>query len=260
MIKKKCLFLGYSERQTRLINIIKKRGWNVIQKKSSLNNLNLSKYDSILSFGYKHIINKELIKKLRIPIINLHIGYLPYNKGSHPNLWSFLDQTPSGVSIHEIDSNIDSGPIILRKIIEFNKSNLTFFYTYNRLKFEIENLFIENIDKLMNYKYSTVKQRRGGTIHYKKDLEILKKNKIFKGWKDKISKTVKAYDHYSRKINKEKLSIIDEIEKTRTKNNINWMDLLRNSYISSPKKTMKILKKINNDDNKISSLFYKLTK
>ena len=52
------------------------------------------------------------------------------------------------------------------------------------------------------------------------------------------------------KIKKEKLSIIDEIEKTRTKNNINWMDLLRNSYNSSPKKTMKILKKINNDDNK----------
>ncbi len=260
MIKKKCLFLGYSEKETKLINIIKKRGWLVIQKKSVLNGLNLTKYDLILSFGYKHIIDEKIIKKLKKPIINLHIGYLPYNKGSHPNLWSFLDQTPSGVSIHEINSDIDSGPIIFRRIIEFNKNNLTFFHTYNKLKNEIENLFIENIDKLINYKYSTVKQRKGGTIHFKKDLEILKKNKIFKGWKKNIIETVKDFDKYNKKVNKEKLSIIDEIEKTRTKNNINWMDLLRNSYNSSPKKTMKILKKINNDDNKISGLFHKLTK
>ena len=260
MSKKKCLFLGYSERETKLINIIKKRGWLVNQKKSALKELNLSKYDLIISYGYKHIISNKIIKKLKKPIINLHIGYLPYNKGSHPNLWSFLDQTPSGISIHEINSDIDGGPIIFKKIIEFNKTNLTFFQTYNRLRIEIETLFIKNIDKLLNYNYSTIKQREGGTIHYKKDLEILKKYKIFKGWNHTIISTIKAYDNYNKKIKKEKLSIIDEIEKTRTKNNINWMDLLRNSYNSSPKKTMKILKKINNDDNKISSLFSRLTK
>ena len=49
-------------------------------KKSALKELNLSKYDLIISYGYKHIISNKIIKKLKKPIINLHIGYLPYNK------------------------------------------------------------------------------------------------------------------------------------------------------------------------------------
>ena len=65
MSKKKCLFLGYSERETKLINIIKKRGWLVNQKKSALKELNLSKYDLILSYVYKHIISDKIIKKLK---------------------------------------------------------------------------------------------------------------------------------------------------------------------------------------------------
>ena len=41
------------------------------------------------------------------------------------------------------------------------------------------------------------------------------------------------------------LSLIDKIEKTRTKNNINWMDILRLAIKKSPKETVKLLKKIN---------------
>ena len=46
-------------------------------------------YDLIISFGYKHIIKKEVISNSNIPIINLHISYLPWNKGAHLNFWSF---------------------------------------------------------------------------------------------------------------------------------------------------------------------------
>ena len=207
MIKKKCLFLGYSEKETKLIGIIKKRGWLVTQKKNNLNNQKLSHYNCILSYGYKNIISKNIIKKLKKPIINLHISYLPYNKGSHPNLWSFLEKTPSGVSIHEINSKIDSGPIIFRKLVKFNNKNLSFYETYNQLKEEIEKLFIKNIDKLINYKYSKPRQIKGGTIHYKKDLEVLKKNNIFNEWKQNISKTIKIYDSYNKKNKKIKIRV-----------------------------------------------------
>ena len=57
---------------------------------------------------------------------------------------------------------------------------------------------------------------------------------------------------------KEKLKIIDEIEQTRTKNNVNWMDLLRLAFTEAPDKAVKIFRKINSDDNKISELFKKL--
>ena len=43
---------------------------------------------------------------------------------------------------------------------------------------------------------------------------------------------------------KKELNIFNKIEKVRSKNNKNWMDLLRLSYEYAPKKTLKILSKI----------------
>lgn len=56
------------------------------------------------------------------------------------------------------------------------------------------------------------------------------------------------------------LNIIDEIEKVRTKNNVNWMDVLRLAFIHAPEESKKLMKRINEEDNKISELFEKLSK
>lgn len=55
------------------------------------------------------------------------------------------------------------------------------------------------------------------------------------------------------------LSIIDEIEKIRTKNNVNWMDVLRLAFTHAPQESKKLMKKINKEDNRISELFEKLS-
>ena len=55
------------------------------------------------------------------------------------------------------------------------------------------------------------------------------------------------------------LSIIDKIEKVRTKNNINWMDVLRLAFKKSPNEERKLMKKINSKDKKISKLLNKLS-
>ena len=62
------------------------------------------------------------------------------------------------------------------------------------------------------------------------------------------------------KILKNKMDILDQIERTRKNNNVNWMNILRESIKSSPLNTLDILKSINNDDKKITLLFKKLTK
>ncbi len=56
------------------------------------------------------------------------------------------------------------------------------------------------------------------------------------------------------------LNIIDKIENTRSTNNINWMNILRVAIVNSPDETIKIIKKINFNDRKISSLLKKLEK
>ena len=55
------------------------------------------------------------------------------------------------------------------------------------------------------------------------------------------------------------LKIIRKIEKKRKKNNINWMDILRLAFKSSPIEAKKIMVKIYQADTKISKLIKKLS-
>ena len=52
--------------------------------------------------------------------------------------------------------------------------------------------------------------------------------------------------------------IIDQIQKIRSKNNVNWMNILKLAFKHDPKNASKIMKKINYDDKKISKLLNKL--
>ena len=54
--------------------------------------------------------------------------------------------------------------------------------------------------------------------------------------------------------------ILSKIEKIRSKNNVNWMNILRLAFKLDPKSAAKIMKKINYDDKKISNLLTKLSK
>ena len=56
------------------------------------------------------------------------------------------------------------------------------------------------------------------------------------------------------------LKVIDQIENTRKKNNFNWMNILRIALKNSPEETLKVMRKINNDDSKILKLNKKFRK
>ena len=55
------------------------------------------------------------------------------------------------------------------------------------------------------------------------------------------------------------LKVIDEVEKVRNRNNVNWMDVLRLAFTHAPEKAKKLMEKINDEDNKIFELFKKLS-
>ncbi len=56
------------------------------------------------------------------------------------------------------------------------------------------------------------------------------------------------------------LKIIDQIERIRSKNNYNWMNLLRIAFKKSPKETSIIIGNIYREDAKITKLVKKLIK
>lgn len=58
----------------------------------------------------------------------------------------------------------------------------------------------------------------------------------------------------------EYLKIIDEIEDTRARNNVNWMDILRIAFTHAPEDAKEVMRKINGEDSKVAALLLKLTK
>ena len=179
----KVIILGYKKKQTKIFSFLKKKNIEVIELgQKNLDSKIIDKRDLVLSFGYRKIINTKILKKLHRPIVNLHISYLPYNRGSHPNFWSFIDKTPSGVTIHELNKGIDTGKIIFQKKIKFQIDRyLTFHKSYKILISEAERLFYRHYKSLINCSYKTKLQKGKGTFHYKKNLP-----KNFNSWDIKI--------------------------------------------------------------------------
>ena len=54
------------------------------------------------------------------------------------------------------------------------------------------------------------------------------------------------------------LEIIDAVEEVRTKNNKNWMDVLRIAFKHAPEEARPVLAEINKSDGQISKLLDKL--
>ena len=54
------------------------------------------------------------------------------------------------------------------------------------------------------------------------------------------------------------LKIIDEVERVRKRNNVNWMDVLRLAFRHAPNETRALVKKINHEDDQVSALFKQL--
>ena len=146
----------------------------------------------IVSYNYSHIIKKDVIDFMKGRIINLHISFLPWNRGTSPNLWSFLDETPKGVTIHQVDEGLDTGAILYQKECFFDTKKETFTSVYMKLHIEIVQLFQKHWKEIYTETYTLKLQSGVGSCHTRKDLEILR-DKISFNWEDNIDGVVQAY-------------------------------------------------------------------
>jgi methionyl-tRNA formyltransferase len=176
------LVLGPS--QSPISSFLQQNGYSVIEYADPLdiNFLEENKFGFAISYRYRHIIKQETIDFLNGKIINLHISYLPWNRGADPNLWSFLEDTPKGVSIHYIDSGIDTGDIIVQRAISFDEHKHTLSSTYDILNQELINLFKKEWELIVKNENSRMKQAKGGSIHKTKDKDPYLYLLSDKGW------------------------------------------------------------------------------
>jgi methionyl-tRNA formyltransferase len=126
------LFLSNNSVTLPLFERLKKKNENIIyfENKISPDFIKGKNVGFIISYNYRNIIKPEILNMLPHRIINLHISFLPYNRGASPNLWSFIESTPCGVSIHEIDSGIDTGDILIQEQITYDYESETLETAY----------------------------------------------------------------------------------------------------------------------------------
>ena len=162
------LFLGYENNS--IIDFLKNKN-SVTMYTEKIDVDYIKKFDFVISYGYRHIIKKNVIDASKNGIINLHISYLPWNRGADPNFWSIVDNTPTGVTIHLIDEGIDTGDILFQRLVKISDKD-TLSTSYWKLRDEIESLFIENWQTIKTLNFKRIKQVPGGTFHLKKTSHI----------------------------------------------------------------------------------------
>ena len=183
-----------------IIKILEKNQDNylIYNEKLKISFLLKNKIEFIISYGYKYLITKDIIDIFKGKIINLHISFLPFNRGYYPNLWSHLEGSPSGVTIHLINEQIDGGEILIQKKVEIDPQKHSFRSSYLILRKEIEILLKSNWKFLKLGEIPGKISINKGSYKNKKDGdEILQ---LFdEGWDTKITKAIKIIKNYEQK-------------------------------------------------------------
>lgn len=68
-----------------------------------------------ISVFFAYIIRPPLLEAFDRGIVNLHPGLLPHNRGVYANVWSIVEGTPAGATLHYVDQGVDTGDIVAQR-------------------------------------------------------------------------------------------------------------------------------------------------
>lgn len=182
---KKIVVFGLNNVGKKILRYLKKKKVQIflIYNKPSFHKIKKINPDLILSLGYRHILPSKILKLSKFGAYNIHKSLLPMNKGANPVFWTILNNQQAGVSVHQMNSKIDKGPVVMQKKINFDLSyNAKMLYEKLELiQFSMFKKFWKNI---LNGKLSNVKNNHTSTFHKKKEflnminLKFIDKNKF----------------------------------------------------------------------------------
>lgn len=113
--------LDYAKKENIEVIVIPSKDYNNRQEydKKIVEALKPYNIDLICLAGYMRIVTPELIKAYENKIINIHPALLPSFKGLHAQKQALeYGVKYSGCTVHFVDDGMDSGAIILQKVVE----------------------------------------------------------------------------------------------------------------------------------------------
>jgi methionyl-tRNA formyltransferase len=124
----------------------------------------LLKADFLVSHLYLHLVPATVLARFPRRAVNLHNSLLPHNRGWHAPLWSAIDGTPNGITIHYMDEHFDTGPIIAQREVSFSAEE-TLRSAWWRLQSELVSLFEEHWPAIRSGDCTARPQPSGGSYH-----------------------------------------------------------------------------------------------
>lgn len=169
------------------------------QKSFQLLKKNISDEKATLIYG-SGIIKEKLMSILPKPLVNIHGGISPYFKGSSTLLYTLALCQPEllGITVHEIDSGIDSGDIYCHLLpnLKSGMSPTEMFAACQKILIE---KISEVVSDIVNGKLKSSRQPKYGRTFMERD------------YREAILKTV--YDMYRKGAYDESIKNLDDLRK-----------------------------------------------
>ncbi|WP_426490577.1 formyltransferase family protein [Hymenobacter sp. 102] len=147
-----------------------------------------------LSVEFDKIIKPRLFKSKNL--INIHFSLLPKYKGVYTSAWPLLNgEKEAGVTLHKIDSGIDTGDIIDQMSYYIENMNARDIYMNNMiLGFDI---IKKNIVKLINNDFESFQQSKNGSSYYSlKSIDYSNVNIDYNNTASAIKNQIKAFSFF----------------------------------------------------------------
>ena len=126
------------------------------------------KPDMIFSVYYRKILPTKILNIPQLGCINIHPSILPYYRGPVPTAWAILNgEKEFGITIHQMDKEIDTGVIFVQKKYKINDDE-TGFELYNRGMKLGAKLLEENFYNLLNGSIQPKPQKGIGSYYGKR--------------------------------------------------------------------------------------------
>lgn len=141
----------------------------------------LSNVDITISVQHNEILKKEHIVKAKEIAVNLHLAPLPEYRGCNQFSFAIIDEAKwFGATIHEINEGVDSGDILYESRFRIDDRDYWVSELYDKTVKEGTKLFTNTLQKLIEGEYKKKPQsefieERGLSIHYRKEIEDIKK-------------------------------------------------------------------------------------
>lgn len=159
-------------------NISKNRifyGKSILNQSKHLEWLKKQKIDTMICVYWPWLLSEEVFT-LASRTINFHPALLPINRGWYPHVYSIIDGSKTGVTLHKITKEADTGDVWVQKEVSLFPID-TAKEIYERLQDEIVRLFMDNWSLIKSNKIIPFPQNNKYSSYHKKN-ELNRLDKI----------------------------------------------------------------------------------